>query len=95
MIIHPVFERQDAQDAQTEEGMATSYDSTWATTQIPEQPPLGTEQYMLAQDKLYVVLAVVLVIWFGIAYYIFRTDRKLQTLERAITERTPDQSIPE
>ena len=86
---------QDAQDVQDapEEGITTSYDSTWAA--IPEQPPLGTERFMLAQDKIYVVLAVVLIIWFGIAYFIFKTDRKLLALEKAAAERTQDGSIPD
>ena len=43
---------------------------------------------MLAQDKIYVVLAVVLVIWFGLAYYIFNTDRKLAKLEEAARQQT-------
>lgn len=84
---------QEAQEAPSTDGISTSYDTTWAA--IPEQPPLGTERFMLAQDKLYVVLAVVLVIWFGIAYFIFKTDRKLLALEKAAAERTGDESIPE
>lgn len=86
---------QEAQDAQDAEGISTSYDSTWVDTQIPEQPPLGTERFMLAEDKLFVVLAVVLVIWFGIAYFIHRTDRKLLDLEKAAAERREDPGIPE
>ena len=93
----PIFiqEAQDAQDAQETESISTSYDSTWTQAQIPEQPPLGTERFMLAQDKLFVVLAVVLVIWFGLAYFIHRTDRKLLALEKAAAERSKGESIPE
>ena len=97
MSFSPIIiqDAQDAQDAQASESISTSYDSTWTETQIPEQPPLGTERFMLAQDKLFVVLAVVLVIWFGIAYFIHRTDRKLTALEKAATERTQGESIPD
>lgn len=62
-------------------------DSTEATTSVPtltgvpEAPPVGPERYMLQQDKLYVVLAVVLVIWLGVAFYLFRTDRRIARLE--------------
>lgn len=89
-----IQDAQEEQDAQANEGLSTSYDSTWTEAQIPEQPPLGTERFMLAQDKLFVVLAVVLVIWFGIAYFIHRTDRKLMALENAAAERTEGESIP-
>ena len=91
----PIILLQEVQDAQDAEGVSTSYDSTWTQAVIPEQPPLGTERFMLAQDKLFVVLAVVLVIWFGIAYFIHRTDRKLLALEKAAAERTKGESIPE
>ena len=97
MTFSPIIiqDAQEAQDAQASDGISTSYDSTWTENQIPEQPPLGTERFMLAQDKLFVVLAVVLVIWFGIAYFIHRTDRKLLALEKAAAERTDSESIPE
>ena len=42
---------------------------------------------MLSQDKLFVVLAVVLIIWFGLVFFVFRTDRKLHRLERTLEER--------
>jgi CcmD family protein len=41
---------------------------------------------MLAEDKLYVVLAVVLVIWLGIVLMLVRTDRKIKNLERRLTD---------
>ena len=75
------------------QGASTAYDSTWATEQIPEMGPVGSEKFMLAEDKLFVVLAVVLIIWFGIAYYLFRTDRQIQALEKSFAERSPEQSI--
>lgn len=66
------------------------YDSVWAGTEIPDAPPVGLETVMLQQDKLYVVLAVVLIIWFGILFFLFRTDRRLARLEKAVDARVPE-----
>jgi CcmD family protein len=89
MTIHPILQEVAQTAGQEADGaIHTAYDSTWATGQIPEQGPLGSEQYMLAEDKLFVVLAVVLIIWAGLAIYLFRADRKLARLERALEERS-------
>ncbi len=61
------------------------YDSVWAA--LPDAPPVGLEAVMLQQDKLYVVLAVVLIIWFGVLFFLFRTDRRLARLERDLEAR--------
>ena len=42
------------------------------------------ERVMLADDKLPVVLAVVLVVWIGIALLIWRTERRLSRVEREL-----------
>ena len=47
----------------------------------------GLDAVFLADDKILVVLAVVLIIWLGLLYFIFRTDRKLARLERTLAER--------
>ncbi len=41
----------------------------------------GIESAMLDNDKLMVVLAVVLIIWIGIIVLIFMTDRKIDQIE--------------
>ncbi|MDX1530339.1 MAG: CcmD family protein [Rhodothermales bacterium] len=71
---------------------AAVYDSVWAGTPaaLPEAPPVGLEVVMLQQDKLYVVLAVVLLIWFGLLFFLFRTDRRLARLEREVESRVPE-----
>ena len=73
------------------EGSAV-YDSVWAGTEIPDAPPVGLETVMLQQDKLYVVLAVVLIIWFGVLFFLFRTDRRLARLEKDLDARVPERS---
>jgi CcmD family protein len=64
------------------------------TTLVPSAPPYGLEKYALQQDKLYVVAAVLLVIWIGIAFYLARTDRRIAALERLAAERDAFQSEP-
>jgi len=49
---------------------------------------------MLAEDKLYVVLAVVLIIWFGLIFFLLRTDRRLDILEREVEDRISDDQPP-
>ncbi len=93
MTIHPILQEAGQESGQegsqeVDSAIHTAYDSTWATSQIPEQGPLGSERYMLAEDKLFVVLAVVLIIWAGLALYLFRTDQKLTRLERTLEERS-------
>ncbi len=69
------------------ESISTAFDSIWAGANIPTQPPSILEQIMLSHDKLYVVLAVVLIIWFGVIFFLYRTDRRLSSLERRMGDR--------
>lgn len=66
--------------------VSTAYDSVWTGQGVPTQEPSGIEAALLKEDKLYTVLAVVLIIWFGMIFFMVRTDRKLDRLEKA--ERT-------
>ena len=72
---------------------AAVYDSVWAGSALPEAPPVGLETVMLQHDKLYVVLAVVLIIWFGLLFFLFRTDRRLARIEQDLAER-PEHDEP-
>ena len=58
-----------------------------AAQAVTEQPAQGIERVMLADDKLPVVLAVVLVVWLGILLLLVRTDRRLARIERDLDER--------
>ena len=85
----PQQEAQQAQDSLLSNSTeAVPYDSVWGINQIPEMGPVGTEQFMLAEDKLFVVLAVVMIIWLGIAFFIHRTDTRLKKLEDTLKERS-------
>ncbi len=42
------------------------------------------ETVMLDNDKLMVVLAVVLIIWVGITVFMYATDRKIDQLESSV-----------
>lgn len=55
---------------------------TAAAQAIAVQPPRGIERVMLAEDKLPVVLAVVLIVWAGILLLMVRTERRLARIER-------------
>ena len=50
------------------------------------QAASGLDEAMLSKDKLFVVMAVVLIIWFGIILFLYRGDRKLDRLERRLDE---------
>jgi hypothetical protein len=79
---------QDSAQVQLEGG-ATAYDSVWVG-EVPTATPSSFEAIMLAEDKLYVVLAVVLIIWFGLLIVMFRTDRKIAALEERMQDVTQD-----
>ena len=67
-------------------GEPTLYDSVWGAGQQLQESG-AFERAMLAQDKLYVVLAVVLIVWFGVIFLLLATDRKIRALERVVQER--------
>jgi CcmD family protein len=75
-VPRPVQERPDTTSA---------YDSTW-TEQPESQPPEGLDRIMGVDGKIYVVLAVVLIIWFGLVALLVRTDRKIGRLERELAD---------
>jgi len=79
-LMQPAELIQEVQDA------STAYDSLWAGASIPTQDLSGLEQVMLAHDKLYVVLAVVLIIWIGIVILLLRNDARLASVERIMEE---------
>lgn len=59
-----------------------------AAQAVTEQPPEGIERVMLAEDKLPVVLAVVLIVWLGVLVLLFRNDRRLARIERELDDRS-------
>jgi hypothetical protein len=89
MTVHPVRPddavtlrpNQEHPDSNT----TSAYDSTW-TEQPATQSPDALEQVMLPDGKIYVVLAVVLIIWAGLIALMVRTDRKIDRLERRLDD---------
>jgi hypothetical protein len=77
MTIHPV---------QDQQAQVAPYDTVWGRGEVPVQEHTGIERVMLADDKIWVVLAVVLVIWIGFVFFLQRTDRKIDRLERKLEE---------
>jgi CcmD family protein len=41
----------------------------------------------LVQNSIYVVLIIVLIIWSGVFFYLFRLDKKITDLEKAFAEK--------
>ena len=44
-------------------------------------------QEMMNQNTLYVIMTVILVIWFGLAFYLFTLDRKVSKLEQTVNDK--------
>ena len=89
MTIHPVSASDDVAPLRAlqerPDTTQSTYDSTW--TERPEATaPDGLDRIMGADGKIYVVLAVVLLIWFGLVTLLVRTDRKIDRLERQLDE---------
>ncbi len=42
----------------------------------------------LVENTVYVVMTIVLIIWFGLAFYLFKIDRKLKKIEKIIETET-------
>ena len=63
-------------------------DSALSVHQLaPDAPPTPLERVMLQQDKLYVVTAVVLIIWLGVLALLYANDRRIRRLEQELTRR--------
>ena len=91
MTIHPLrsSDAPTLRPAQERPDTTAAYDSTWAE-QPAEQAPSGLDRMMGQSGKIYVVLAVVLLIWFGLLTVLFRTDRKIDRLERRLDRHISD-----
>jgi hypothetical protein len=87
MTVHPVPspDATPLRPQQTRPDTASAYDSTW-TEQPDTRPPEGLDRIMGADGKIYVVLAVVLIVWFGVLTLLVRTDRKIDRLERQLDQ---------
>jgi hypothetical protein len=91
MTIHPLpsSDAPTLRPQQVRPDTASAYDSTW-TEQPAAQPATGLDAIMGQGGKIYVVLAVVLLIWIGLVTVLFRTDRKIDRLERRLDRHISD-----
>ncbi len=62
------------------------FDTTAITTE-QVRPASGSERVMLSENKLPVVLAVVLIVWAAWMVLALRTDRRLARIERDLDAR--------
>ena len=63
---------------------------TSAAQALTIQTESPSERVMLAEDKLPVVLAVVLIVWAALMVLALRTDRRLARVERDLAARERD-----
>ncbi len=67
----------------------TAADTAWAQQEsMPTAEPDALEQVMAVDGKIYVAVVVLLIVWVGIMVYIYRTDRKIDTLEQRLEQKT-------
>lgn len=79
--LHTVPDSAVADGAPIQESPIAVVDSAAAQASTAEQQPEGIERVMLAEDKLPVVLTVVLIVWAGILLVLWRTERRLARIE--------------
>jgi hypothetical protein len=65
---------------------STAYDSIWTSTDVPTATLSQFDQVMLSDDKIFVVLAVLTIIWIGLILLTWRTDKHLDRLERRLDD---------
>lgn len=85
MTIHTFEPQTDSTTADS-----TAYDTVWTETNPPTAQPDALEQVFTADGKIYVVVAVLLIVWIGIMTYVYRTDQKIDALERRIDRSISD-----
>jgi len=89
-IVTRLVQEAPAAAAQTAQDAAAPYDSIWAADG-GSGASSAFEQVMLSNDKLFVVLGVVLIIWIGLIMLLIRTDRRLAWLEREVEKNIPQE----
>ena len=68
------------------QSQATPFDSIWANPDASATPLSQLDLIMLADDKILVVLAVLLLVWIGLMLLTWRTDKHLDALERRLED---------
>jgi CcmD family protein len=78
--------RTDSVRADSVRADSAAYDTAWSESraEVPRSTSDRFESAMTADGKIYVVVAVVLIIWLGLLAFLFRTDRRIERLERRL-----------
>ena len=90
MTIHAFEPQSDVRQSDSTEADSVAYDSAWAQTTSPEAQPDALERIFTTDGKIYVVVAVLLIVWMGIMAYVYRTDQKIDALERRVDRSISD-----
>ncbi len=62
----------------------------FASHVLQAQPQVEMADTLRSEGKIYVVVAIILVIFIGIAVYLFSIDRKVSRLEKKFPDKRPD-----
>lgn len=72
--------------------LSEAYSSKWEATSGLEHS--GTFMHMMAShDLIYVVMAVSLIIWFVLLFFMIRTDKKVGELEEELEQLNNEESV--
>ncbi len=66
--------------------LTDAYSDRWAGAETASEANM-LMQFMSSNDLIFVVLTVSLIIWFVLAYYLVRIDRKIDALEEKYSEK--------
>lgn len=72
--------------------LSDNYYQSWSGTGSQAEAGMFV-QIMSSNDLIFVVLAVSLVIWFVLAFYLVRVDRKIDALEQKVSAANPQNDI--
>ncbi len=68
------------------DSLSGAYEDRWSGAPGEEESNI-LMQYMSSNDLIFVVLAVSLIIWSVLAFYLIRVDKKISSLEKQFTEK--------
>ncbi len=67
--------------------LSDAYSDRWAGVETASEANT-VMQFMSSNDLIFVVLAVSLIIWFVLAFYLVRVDKKIDALEKKYSDKS-------